>query len=322
MKLPFKKLVISSVTAASLLVIPQLSGSASAATLSTTHQILNKGDVGQSVEAVQEKLHGLGLYNDSIDGIYGVNTRSAVRKYQSSHGLVVDGIAGPHTLGSMFGSAATTKAATSATSTKSTNAYVNHGDRGQAVKNVQTKLKSLGYLKGSVDGIFGPQTESAVKSFQRAHHLTADGVVGPKTESALSSAKASTTSDIKQMSYTVSKADAVINDAKKYMGVPYKFGGESPSGFDCSGFVQYIFEKNGISIARTTSAQYSGGTHVSTPQKGDLVFFETYKAGPSHVGIYIGNGQFIEASSSHGITIDNMNSSYWKPKYLGARSYF
>ena len=227
MNLPFKKLVISSVTAASLLVLPQLSGFASAATLTTTQQILNRGDVGQSVEAVQEKLHALGYYNDSIDGIYGINTKYAVMNYQKSHGLLIDGIAGPHTLGSLF---------SSSSSRGSNSPYINRGDSGQAVKNVQSKLQSIGYLHGSVDGIFGPQTESAVMSFQRAHNLAADGIVGPKTESALYSS-------IQQTSKTVSKADAIIANAKALIGTPYKWGGESPSGFDCSGFIQYVFAK-------------------------------------------------------------------------------
>jgi len=253
-----------------------------------------------------------------------VKTRSAVIAYQKSHNLRVDGIAGPETLGSLFGTSSTAQV-------KSKVTYLQRGSSGQAVKNVQAKLKDLGYLKGRVDGIFGPQTEAAVKSFQRAKHLVVDGIVGPKTESALSSAKASvsapTTSKgsntaIKQMNYSVSKADAVIATAKKYIGVPYVWGGESPKGFDCSDFVQYVMSQNGISIPRTTSAQYSGGTAVSTPQKGDLVFFSTYKSGPSHVGIYIGNGQFIQASTSKGVIITSMDNPYWKPKYIGARSYF
>ncbi|MGV3487091.1 MAG: peptidoglycan-binding protein [Tuberibacillus sp.] len=345
MKYPLKKFVISSVTAASLLVMPQLSGLASAATLTNTHQLLNKGDRSQDVKALQEKLKSLNLYKASIDGIYGVNTRHAVINYQKSHGLLVDGIAGPQTLGSLFTSAAkpalSKKAAATVQTTvaKTNSAYIDRGDRGQAVTTVQSKLKSLGYLKGSVDGIFGPQTESAVKSFQSEKHLVVDGIVGPKTESALLGAKPATVSaptatstntaakpasnsSVRQMSYSVSKADAVIATAKKYIGVPYVWGGESPSGFDCSGFVQYVLSQNGISVPRTTSGQYSGGTSVSTPQKGDLVFFETYKAGPSHVGIYIGNGQFIQASTSHGVTITSMDNSYWKPKYLGAKSYY
>lgn len=324
MKQPMKKLVISSVTAASLFILPQFSASASAATLTNTHQILNQGDHNTSVKILQEKLHALKLYNSAIDGIYGVKTRSAVIAYQKSHNLRVDGIAGPETLGSLFGTSSTAQV-------KSKVTYLQRGSSGQAVKNVQAKLKDLGYLKGGVDGIFGPQTEAAVKSFQRANHLVVDGIVGPKTESALSSAKATvsapttskgTNSSIKQMSKTVSKADAVIATAKKYIGVPYVWGGESPKGFDCSGFVQYVMSQNGISVPRTTSAQYSGGTAVSTPQKGDLVFFSTYKSGPSHVGIYIGNGQFIQASTSKGVIITSMDNPYWKPKYIGARSYF
>lgn len=120
---------------------------------------------------------------------------------------------------------------------------------------------------------------------------------------------------------TASKADQIITTAKQYIGVPYQWGGESPSGFDCSGFVQYVFTKNGVSIPRTTTTQYNAGTSVTSLKPGDIVFFETYKSGPSHDGIYIGNGKFIHASSSHGITISSLSNTYWKPKYLGAKRF-
>lgn len=121
---------------------------------------------------------------------------------------------------------------------------------------------------------------------------------------------------------TSSKADKIVTTAKKYIGVPYVWGGESPKGFDCSGYVQYVFKMHGISLNRTTETQYKHGSYVSKSnlKPGDLVFFQnTYRAGISHVGIYIGNGQFIHASSSKGVTISNLSSSYYTSHYYGAR---
>ena len=118
-----------------------------------------------------------------------------------------------------------------------------------------------------------------------------------------------------------SKASAVIATAKRYIGVPYVWGGQTPSGFDCSGFTQYVLSKNGISIPRVTIDQYKTGTAVSRSniKVGDLVFFTTYKAGPSHVGFYMGDGKFIHASSSKGVTISSLDSSYYSGRYIGAR---
>ena len=97
----------------------------------------------------------------------------------------------------------------------------------------------------------------------------------------------------------------VIDIAKSYIGVPYVWGGTTPSGFDCSGFIRYVFEKVGINLPRISADQYNAGTKVSKAdlQPGDLVFFEkTYnKAGITHSGIYIGNNEFISATSSKGI---------------------
>ncbi len=117
-------------------------------------------------------------------------------------------------------------------------------------------------------------------------------------------------------------ANKIIQTAKKYIGVPYKWGGTTPKGFDCSGFVQYVFNAHGITIPRTSSSQYYELTRKvskSDLQPGDLVFFNTSGKGVSHVGMYIGNGQFIHSAASKGIVIANLFSNYWMNLYLGAR---
>lgn len=121
------------------------------------------------------------------------------------------------------------------------------------------------------------------------------------------------------------KGDAIIATAKTYMGVPYVFGGESPTtGLDCSSFTQLVMKKNGITLPRTAAEQYSQGTAVSKDnlQIGDLVFFTTYKPGASHVGFYMGNQQFIHASSAaKQVTISSLDEAYYTEHYIGARRY-
>lgn len=114
----------------------------------------------------------------------------------------------------------------------------------------------------------------------------------------------------------------IITNAKEHIGTRYVFGGSKPGGFDCSGFTQYIFAQSDISIPRSTTEQYRIGTYVekSELQPGDLVFFaNTYRKGISHVGIYIGDGNMIHASSSKGITIASLSSNYNVNHYYGAR---
>ena len=180
------------------------------------------------------------------------------------------------------------------------------------VKQLQTLLKTKGYFTytGSLTTYYGTYSTTAVKNFQKAKGLTADGIAGRNTFNALGVYNVNNTS--------------MINYAKTLIGSPYKWAGTTPAGFDCSGFIYYVFQKSqGITLPRTTSELYANtGLKVSSPSKGDLVFFDTSsgKTGVSHAGIYIGNNQFIHASSSKGITITDMNNSYWAPKYLGAKT--
>ncbi|MBQ7415465.1 MAG: C40 family peptidase [Oscillospiraceae bacterium] len=121
---------------------------------------------------------------------------------------------------------------------------------------------------------------------------------------------------------TSGTAQQIITNAKKYLGTPYVWGGTTPKGFDCSGYVQYVFRQSGITLPRTTTEQYKVGTYVakSNLQPGDLVFLQnTYRDGISHVGIYVGDGKMIHASSSKGVVISDLNNSYYTKHYYGAR---
>jgi len=116
--------------------------------------------------------------------------------------------------------------------------------------------------------------------------------------------------------------DSLLPLAKKYVGVPYQFGGSSEKGFDCSGFTRYVLGQLDIKLARTAADQFKQGKAVKKKELrvGDLVFFETYKKGASHAGIYIGDNRFIHADSSKGVTISKLDDpSYWGPRYIGAR---
>jgi len=116
-------------------------------------------------------------------------------------------------------------------------------------------------------------------------------------------------------------ADALLHNALALLGAPYRTGGTTPAGFDCSGYVQYAFATIGIRIPRTADKQfYSGRQIAGDPLPGDLVFFQTYQYGPSHVGIYLGGGQFVNAIGNN-VHIASFDSTYFRGRYLGARRY-
>jgi len=111
----------------------------------------------------------------------------------------------------------------------------------------------------------------------------------------------------------------LLSFASTFLGVPYTWGGTYPQ-FDCSSFVQYVYGHFEIKLSRVTWDQYNEGQSVTRDnlKAGDLVFFSTYQAGPSHVGIYLGSGIMIDSSNS-GVSYANINSDYWSSRYYGAR---
>jgi peptidoglycan endopeptidase LytF len=148
-----------------------------------------------------------------------------------------------------------------------------------------------------------------VTAFQRDYRLAADGIAGPVTAEAVRHA-------------VVKKR--LVQDTYSYLGTPYAWGGSSPStGFDCSGFVYFMFTKFGVPQTRTTSANlFEQGYPVdkSMVRAGDLVFFRNPSTGLIfHVGIYKGDGTFISALSSKGIYVQELDNPYWAPRYAGAR---
>ncbi|MGE7690615.1 NlpC/P60 family protein [Lysinibacillus sp. NPDC097214] len=114
----------------------------------------------------------------------------------------------------------------------------------------------------------------------------------------------------------------VTDTASKYLGIPYKYGGTTTSGFDCSGFTSQVFADLGITLNRTSGAQYQQGTAVakSDLQVGDLLFFNTSGSGISHVSIYIGDGKMIHSQTNQGVSYSNVNDPYyWGSRYVGAK---
>lgn len=214
--------------------------------------------------------------------------------------------------------------------------------RGNDVLTLQKKLYLIGYDITELDGVYGNETERAVAAFQHDNKISVTGIVtnvtwralkkakekkgrtlpAPKVTSAdVDTTKSTTLAPYGKTFITAAQAKSIVSSARTFMGVAYVFGGTTPSGFDCSGLVQYVFKMHGVSIPRLADEQYNLGKDIKRSQLavGDLVFFTTYAAGVSHVGIYVGDGQFLHASSSKGVRIDSLDNEYWKPRYVGAR---
>jgi cell wall-associated NlpC family hydrolase len=193
------------------------------------------------------------------------------------------------------------------------------GDQGSEVAEIQGYLIKLGY-DVMADGDYGPSTVDAVKSFQKTQGLNVNGTVDEKTYRILVGR------EMPEVSRGItSMARRLTSIAMQYIGTPYVFGGNSLYyGIDCSAYTQQIYAQIGINLPRTADVQYEVGTPISRSEllPGDEVFFTTYTYGASHCGIYLGDGNFIHASSSRGVTISSLNDHYYSTHYIGARRMF
>jgi cell wall-associated NlpC family hydrolase len=115
---------------------------------------------------------------------------------------------------------------------------------------------------------------------------------------------------------------ALSGTALSLRGAPYRLGGIDPAGFDCSGFVRYVYQQHGVAMPREVREQFRVGRTVDRDrlEPGDLVFFSTVAPGASHVGIVIGGDQFVHAPSERGVVrVENLSSQYWSARYIGAK---
>lgn len=230
------------------------------------------------------------------------------------------------------------------------------GMRSDDVYALQEDLHKLGFMKVKPTGYYGDITKAAVLKFQKKYDLLQDGIAGKQTlgkldslmgrdrtgadpaEAAAIAAAAADTAAVAAKSTdaaentsagtasrgTSRQAEDIISYAKRYMGVKYVWGGSTPKGFDCSGFVKYVYKNFGITLNRNSAAQAKNGSYVKKAdlKPGDLVFFDTNGGlnRINHVGIYIGNGKMIHSSSYYkGVVITNISSGFYAKNYMTAR---
>lgn len=250
------------------------------------------------------------LEQDEPTTYYGFATEEAIREFQAQHALPVTGVASYDVLLLLFSNDATSKRFTI-------------GEEGQCIAIFQERLAQLGYAV-SATGKFGEKTAQAVCELQARNNLPQTGDIDTITQELLFSENV-ICSNGELYRYTASKQTlnipALLEIAYAQLGARYVRGGKSPSGFDCSGLVYYCLRKSGYQLAYMTSSGWRNTgfqyiKHMQDLQAGDICTFV------GHVGIYVGYGKMIDASSSEGrvrITGDIQQSSYWRDNWKGGR---
>ncbi len=267
----------------------------------------------ERVTELQERLMQLGYLDiDETTQHFGPATKYAVQLFQRQHGLEQNGVADAQIQELMY--AAEVKKYT-----------LMEGTRGTDVDNFQQQLKELGYLS-KVTGYYGTETIDAVKAFQKENGLHVDGKAGQETFDRVNSDKAKPSPSVAKEKRRKANVSTMIDTAKKQLGDKYILGNTGPNSFDCSGLVYYCLKEAGSNRRRLNAAGYSQVSDwekisFSKLQKGDLLFFyDNGRTKVGHVGIYIGGGEMVDASSSNGKVVRrSCTTSYWKSHFVCAR---
>ncbi|MBA4347916.1 MAG: hypothetical protein C0413_03590 [Clostridiales bacterium] len=291
---------------------------------------IEKGAEGEDVMALQKRLMELGyLAIDEPTSYFGHATKEAVKLFQRQHELQQDGICGNETITMIYAEDAKPYVMT-------------EGAEGDDIKSFQEQLVELGYLEDNqVTGYYGTDTVEAVTKFQNRNHLTKDGKAGEQTLEAINSpdARVSYTREqeiikekkkqaaLARASSAEGRIDKLINAARKQLGDTYILGKSGPDSFDCSGLVVYCLRQANVYTRRLNAAGLSKTTSwtkvsdLDNVKRGDLLFFKSDDSSTiGHVGIYIGGGEMIDASSANGKVVRrSAKSSYWRRNFVVAR---
>ena len=280
----------------------------------TPDPTLQKGDENKRVQELQERLMDLGYLDvDETTQLFGPATKYAVELFQRQHELDQDGIAGPETLLKIY-------------SDDAKKYTLLEGTRGEDVDSLQRQLVDLGYMNKTT-GYYGDETVKAVKDFQERNGLSADGKTGEQTLDLIYSPEAKASASKAQAEKRSANIKEMIKVAKDQLGKKYILGNQGPNSFDCSGLVYYCLKKAGSSRGRYNAAGYSRVSDweeiksMRDLEKGDLLFFwNNAKSKVGHVGIYVGGGMMVDASSSNGKVVHrSCTTSYWKRMFVNAR---
>lgn len=285
--------------------------------ITTKDIVLDVGDNCKEVLYVQEELIELGyLIGNKASQDYDESTAFAITLFQRQHSMSMDGVADRDVLEKLY-------------SNDAKGYLVKRGAKGEDIRLLQERLIKLRYLASSFKstGVFGSKTETAVKDFQKRNKLSADGVVGGYTHIKIYSSSArrassgsATGAGIPKSPYANGTGSGIVNAAKSLMGqgTPYVYGGKTPVGFDCSGFVFYALNYGGVATNYRTSTAWASANYTTITEWRDL------KPGdvcvyPGHCGIYIGNNQMIHCTSwsgGSGIIISSISSSYRTSNFI------